>query len=290
MKIVTHNDRFHADDVCAMATLKILLGDAITEVVRTRNQDIIQNADIVFDVGHVYDPEKNRFDHHQTEGAGKRDNGIPYASFGLVWKKYGNKICNSQEAADLIEKRLVQVIDAHDNGFSIASYMFPNVKEYTISTICGIFGATWKEEENYDEVFFEVVELVEKIIRREIKIAQDKIEAIPFVEKAYQDAEDKRIVVLEGYYPWNDTLSKYKEVLFVISPSKDGSQWRAEAVQDEGFINKKGFPESWSGLRGIELEKASGISGALFCHRAVFLAVGNTKEVALKLAKTALES
>lgn len=290
MKIVTHNDRFHADDVCAMATLRILLGDTITEVLRTRDQDIIKNADIVFDVGHIYDPDTNRFDHHQSEGAGKRENGIPYASFGLVWKKYGKEICNSQEVADLIEKKLVQVIDAHDNGFIIADYKYPNIREYTISTICGIFGATWKEEDNYDKAFFEVVELIEKILRREIKIAQDKIEAIPFVERAYQDAEDKRIIILDGYYPWNDVLNKYKDVLFVVSPSKDGKQWRAESVQEEGFINRKGFPPAWAGLRGTDLEKVTGISGSLFCHRAVFLAVGNTKEVAIKLAKIALES
>lgn len=290
MKIVTHNDRFHADDVCAMATLRILLGDTITEVLRTRDQDTIKNADIVFDVGHIYDPDTNRFDHHQSEGAGKRENGIPYASFGLVWKKYGKEICNSQEVADLIEKKLVQVIDAHDNGFIISDYKYPNIREYTISTICGIFGATWKEEDNYDKAFFEVVELVEKILRREIKIAQDKIEAIPFVERAYQDAEDKRIIILDGYYPWNDVLNKYKDVLFVVSPSKDGKQWRAESVQEEGFINRKGFPPAWAGLRGADLEKVTGIPGSLFCHRAVFLAVGNTKEVAIKLAKIALES
>ena len=85
MKIVTHNDRFHADDVCTMAILRIYFGEKITEVIRTRNEQIIQSADIVFDVGHIYNPDTNRFDHHQTEGAGKRDNGIPYAACGLVW-------------------------------------------------------------------------------------------------------------------------------------------------------------------------------------------------------------
>lgn len=288
MKIITHNDRFHADDVCAMATLRILFGNKITEVIRTRDESIIQTGDIVFDVGNVYNQELNRFDHHQSEGAGQRDNGIPYAAFGLVWKKWGKEICGSQEAADTIDKKLVQVVDASDNGFALYSYSIPDTKEYVLDTICGSFGATWKEEENYDEIFFDVVDIIEKILRREIKIAQDKIDAIPFVQKAYEDAEDKRIIVMDEYYPWSDVLSKHEEILFIISPSKDKTQWRINTIQKERFINRKDFPVSWAGLREKELEKVSGVEGALFCHRKLFLAVAHTKESALLLAQKAL--
>ena len=86
-KIVTHNSTFHADDVFAVATLLIIEPDA--EVIRTRDENIISSADYVVDVGQIYDKDKKRFDHHQLGGAGKRDDGIEYASFGLVWKEYG---------------------------------------------------------------------------------------------------------------------------------------------------------------------------------------------------------
>jgi uncharacterized UPF0160 family protein len=290
MKIVTHNDRFHADDVCAMATLRIYFGDKITEVIRTRDEDIIKTADIVFDVGHIYDRETNRFDHHQTEGAGKRENGIPYAAFGLIWKKFGAEICGSQDAADIIDKKMVQMIDASDNGTVPYQYTQENLREYVLDTICHSFGSTWKEEENYDETFFMVVEMMEKILRREIKVAQDKCEAIPFVEKAYQDAQDKRIIVLDQYYPWGDTLKKYEEIYFVISPDKDMKKWRISTIQDGQLQNKKSFPKSWAGLRDMDLEKVTGVSGSLFCHRALFLTVADSKESALQLAKIALES
>jgi uncharacterized UPF0160 family protein len=273
MKLITHNDRFHADDVFAMATLRILLGEKITEIIRTRDESIIQTGDIVFDVGNIYDPEKNRFDHHQTEGAGTRENGIPYASFGLVWKKWGAEICGDKSSADFVEKKLVQMIDASDSGYSLYQYTFPDVKEYVLDTICGAFGSTWKEEDNYDTAFFEVVDIAEKILRREIKLAQDKYEAIPLVENAYTKSEDKRIVVLEDFYPWHDVLSKYPEILYVVFPSKDRTQWRINAVQEDRFINKKDFPVAWAGLREEELEKVSGVKGALFCHRKLFLAV-----------------
>lgn len=289
MKIITHNDRFHADDVFTMATLRILFGDTITEVIRTRDESIIQTGDIVFDVGNIYDPEKNRFDHHQKEGAGTRVNDVPYASFGLVWKKWGEEICGSKSAADMIDKKLVQTIDASDNGYALYSYTTPNIKEYVFDTICGAFGSTWKEDDNYDKAFFEVVNFAEKILKREIKGAQDKCEAVPFVEDAYQKSEDKRIIVLDEYYPWNETLSQYPEILFVVSPSKEKDQWRINAIQLERFVNKKDFPVDWAGLRGVELEEVSGVKDALFCHRKLFLAVAQTKESAVALAKKAVE-
>ncbi|MCE9517420.1 MYG1 family protein [Candidatus Nomurabacteria bacterium] len=94
--LVTHNGTFHADDVFATATLSLLL-DGNIKVIRTRDPKIIASADYVYDVGGEYNLYKNLFDHHQKGGAGKRENGIPYAAFGLVWKSYGAAICGSHE-------------------------------------------------------------------------------------------------------------------------------------------------------------------------------------------------
>jgi uncharacterized UPF0160 family protein len=86
--LVTHNATFHADDIFATATLSLLLGGKV-KVIRTRDEEIIRTGDYVYDVGGEYDASINRFDHHQKGGAGKRENGIPYAAFGLLWKTYG---------------------------------------------------------------------------------------------------------------------------------------------------------------------------------------------------------
>jgi uncharacterized UPF0160 family protein len=75
-------------------------------------------------------------------------------------------------------------------------------------------------------------------------------------------------------------ISKYEEILFVISPSKDKSQWRINTVQQDRFMNKKDFPLNGQDLRTQELEKVTGVSGALFCHRKLFLAAAQTKEAA----------
>ncbi|MDO8564969.1 MAG: MYG1 family protein, partial [bacterium] len=62
--IVTHEGKFHADDVFAVATLLLALQDE-AEVRRTRDEEDVASADIAVDVGGIYDAEKNRFDHHQ---------------------------------------------------------------------------------------------------------------------------------------------------------------------------------------------------------------------------------
>src|SRR5436190_1581201 len=98
--IVTHDTSYHADDVFAVATLLLAFPDA--QVIRSREQSVIDSADIVVDTGSVYDPPKMRFDHHQAGGAGQRQNNIPYASFGLVWKEFGERISGSREAAEII--------------------------------------------------------------------------------------------------------------------------------------------------------------------------------------------
>lgn len=290
MKVITHNDRFHADDVFTMATLRILFGDKITEVVRTRDEAIIQTGDIVFDVGGIYDPDTNRFDHHQPEGAGVRDNGVPYASFGAAWKKWGAEICGSQAAADMVDKKLIQPIDAGDNGYTYYEYTKEDMNEYTFNMMVGAFGATWKEEERYDEAFVEIVDIAEKVLRREIILAQHKAEAIPLIEKAYEQAEDKRIVVLEEYYPWMNAIEKHEEVLYVISPNKDKTMWRANAVQSSLFVNRKDFPKEWGGLFDEDLARVSGVADAMFCHRNLFMLAAKSREGALALAKKAVLS
>lgn len=287
--LATHNDRFHADDVFAMAVLKLYYGKNIKKVYRTRDEEIIKKADIVFDVGNIYNSKRNRFDHHQGGGAGERENGIPFASFGLVWKKFGVKICGSSKIANAIDEKLVSVIDAGDNGYSIFDLKDKNIEPYSIDRLFYIFGATWKEKENYDKAFKEVVKLAEKILEREIVYTKHKIDAIPKVKEAYKKTFDKRVLVLEKYMPFSDFVKENKQILFVIYPNKKDSFFRLNTVSDELFKNRRDLPKAWAGLVNEELEKVTGIKGAKFCHRNLFLAVGETKEVAIKLAELALK-
>ncbi len=291
--LVTHSGSFHPDDIFAAATLRLLLGRR-TKIIRTREEWRIKNGDYVFDVGGVYDPKLRRFDHHQQGGAGKRENGIPYASFGLVWKAYGVDVCGgNQQVATAIDNKLVQLVDAIDNGVEVSKPLIDGVYHFSLFDVMSAFAPTWNEKsKDLDECFFQAVLLAEKILFREIKRASDKALGESRVEEAYQKAEDKRIIVLDDNYSWGDVTAKYPEPLFVVSPVPQSSDWRVKAVRNSKytFENRKSFPKNWAGLRGAELAQVSGVSDAVFCHNARFIAVAKSRDGALLLARKAVDA
>lgn len=65
MKIGTHNGVFHCDDALACFMLKCLPKFKDAEIIRTRDEALLKDCDVVVDVGGVYDAATQRFDHHQ---------------------------------------------------------------------------------------------------------------------------------------------------------------------------------------------------------------------------------
>lgn len=64
-KIGTHDGTFHCDEVLGCYMLKQLPDFKDAEIVRSRKEDVLEECDIVIDVGGVFDSENRRFDHHQ---------------------------------------------------------------------------------------------------------------------------------------------------------------------------------------------------------------------------------
>lgn len=291
--LVTHNGKFHADDIFACAILQLVLekrGEDYT-VIRTRDPKAILEGDFVFDVGGEYDPARNRFDHHQLGGAGKYDSDIPYAAVGLVWKHFGEELCGSERIAGIIEGRLIMPIDADDNGVALVEPK-GDISPYRVQEALYAFRPTWKEGENFDERFLERVTFAKELLKREIIHATHAMEAEQFVREAYEDASDKRLVVLDEKYPYHEVLGQYKEPLYVVYPRKENDFWSVSTIPAKpfSFENRKDFPAAWAGLRDVDLQAVTGVEDAIFCHNGRFLAVAKSKEGALKLAKLALDS
>lgn len=291
--IVTHSSGFHTDDVFAVATLLLVLGENKNiEVLRSREKEVIERGDYVVDVGGIYDPENNRFDHHQEGGAGARDNTVPYASFGLVWKKYGRELCGDIEVAQTIDQEIVQPVDAIDVGVDFIETKIPNLYLYDIGEFFDSFMPSWKNEKaNIDEIFTQTVKTATELLKREISLNKDKLEANSIVEEIYKASSDKRLIIFDRYYPTGEVLSKHPETLFTVSPRDDG-KWDLLCVRNDpkSFVNRKNLPKEWAGKRDSELENITGVEGATFCHNARFIAVAKTKEAILQLAEIALNS
>lgn len=289
IRIVTHSGAFQPDDIFAVASLKIVCGGEV-EIVRSREPEVIASGDYVVDVGGVYDPATNRFDHHQVGGAGKRDSGLPYSAFGLVWKHFGEHISGNREIAEEIEKKLVQAIDADDNGIDI--YSKTNPAPYGVEHLLYSLRPTWAEKDrDLDQSFLEGVEIAEKLLRREVRNLRDRLAAREFVEAAYQNASDKRIIVLEDVFPSGSVLTRYPEPLFTIKPERQRSSWKVKAleVSEGSFKSRKLFPEAWAGKQNEELQKITGVPDAIFCHKDRWVAGALSKEGAIALARVAVE-
>lgn len=283
--IATHNGNFHADDVFSIAAFKILLPSF--KLVRTRDLELINKADIVLDVGGIYDPETDRFDHHQRGGAGERENGIPFSSFGLIWQKYGLEICQgNQDVANSVDAGLVSTIDAIDCG-----HVEGVVKGISLSQTISMFNPTWLEESDFDACFDEAVSFAVRVLTRFIASANGGISAKAIVAKAIEDAEDPRLIVLEKYTPWKTTVHNLsQDALYVVYPSPAGP-WRIQTVPVElgSFEDRKSLPKPWAGLSDKELQEVTGIEDAMFCHNGLFIAGAASFESTMKMAAMALE-
>lgn len=290
--IAVHDGRFHSDDIFACAVLHLVHKGNIS-ITRTREKEVIAKADYILDVGGVYDHSRKMYDHHQTEGAGVRDNGIPYATFGLIWKHYGPVLTQMPEVLAGLDRKIAQPVDANDNGVTISDNRFDDITPYTIQNVFSTRMPAWNEEEtiDLDTEFNSLVLFASDLLKREIEKAESYEQAKRFVKHDYDTAPDKRIIVLSNKYPFEGILPEYPEALIAIYQRRNGL-WGAEGVPvgpNDFFNRRQYFPKAWAGLRDDEFAKVSGVPGALFCHRDVFLCVGKTKEDVLALSRLALE-
>jgi uncharacterized UPF0160 family protein len=291
MVIATHDGSFHADEVFAVAALGLLGGPL--EVVRTRDRDALARADVRVDVGFRDDPSSGDFDHHQRDFGGARENGVRYASFGLVWREFGARICDGdQEVADGVDATLVQPVDANDTGQQLTKPLIDGVYPMTVNGIIGGFNARWDEAltpEQERERFDAAVALARGIIARELASAASGRRSARIVREAIAAAADPRVVELPVNAPWKQVLvPEAADALFVIYPKRQGFGLEAVPRGLGSFENRRDLPSGWGGLEGDELVAATGVEDALFCHAKRFLAVARSHAGITRLAELAL--
>lgn len=279
--VITHSGEFHADDVFAVAILSFL-----KEIKLTRTRDIGASNDdtIIVDVGGRYDG-KRYFDHHQGLKE-KRDNGSSYASAGLIWMHYGKEILEKNnlqcknEVFEVVDE-LMSKIDADDNG--------ETETESEISKLIAEFNPNIIEElSSYDSCFIEAVMFARKIIENKIKTAENKNREYEEIKKEMEITKGNT-VFLKKYYPnWCESILEIDEkhkIDYVVYPYIDESVHIVCIPPDKKnrFLQRKPMPKEWAGLSGEELEKATGLSGVIFCHLKQFFMAVDSLETAIKV-------
>jgi uncharacterized UPF0160 family protein len=290
MKASTHDGRFHADEIFALAVLNLFYPDL--EIIRSRDENIYKNTDIIVDVGYVYDPDNLIFDHHQRSFSLKRESGIPYASFGLVWKHYGELLCGSSETSEYIDSVIVQAIDADDNGIDIYETKIDGIGFHTLSDIIESFVPRHvHDDDNVQKGFDHALNFATSYMKKQIKLAKELFEvALPNIRDAIKVAENPRILIFKKFdKTWLNFISREsKKALFVIFPTHRKT-WAIRSIPKNGkkFEYGKLLPAEWGG-RQKDFAEISEVRDALYCHNGCFLAEAKSLDGANKLAVTTL--
>ena len=291
--LATHSGTFHADDVFAFAILRAAHGGDVT-LTRSRDKAELEQADIVFDVGGLYDPARHRYDHHMRDKP-LRPDGQPYSSAGLVWREFGASAaqnlldrCGVPQIGRLVamvDSGLIRDVDLMDNGAMPAT---PG----HFSTVIEAFNATFAEpDRDENAAFFQAVELAAAVLTRTCAHAAAVLQAEAQMAQAAQAAHDPRIIVLDQRIPWEDAIFDLNltQALYVVRPA--GEAWTCSAVPPErgSFAQRLPLPDAWGGLRDQALAGVTGVADATFCHPARFVCGALSRDGAVALARLAAD-
>jgi uncharacterized UPF0160 family protein len=165
--IATHSGGFHCDEALGCALLRKLPQFADASIIRTRDEAVLARADLVLDVGGVYDASRMRFDHHQKGFTETFGHGFTtkLSSAGLIYKHFGLDIVTQMMTAvnaDVGKSHkvwlkmyasFVEAIDGVDNG--IERFQSDSPPRYQLHTDLGSrvarLNPPWNEATNDDD-------------------------------------------------------------------------------------------------------------------------------------------
>lgn len=275
--VATHSGPFHADDVLAWALIRTFF-DAEADLIRTRDQALIDTADVVIDVGGLYDPPSFRFDHHQQEYQGS----LSSAGMVLSWLEDSGRL--SAPLAKELRDQIVDYVDDVDNGRRMPDAGVPCFAKFV-----GAYNQGCYTLEDFNAGFRRAGEAAAGMVTGIRQGHEDRLASAGIVVSAMDEAlaTGRNVIFMDRYHAWKDIYFDHGGVEhpteFVLHPGIDG-RWRAVAIPPVrgSFAQKRSLPQSWAGLRDAELSAVTGVPGSFFCHKNCFIAVFSSKEGALE--------
>ncbi|XP_077248488.1 metal-dependent protein hydrolase [Tasmannia lanceolata] len=320
-RIGTHNGSFHCDEALGCFMIRLTDKFSASEIVRTRDPQMLDTLDAVLDVGGVYDPSQDRYDHHQKGFTEVLGHGFTtkLSSAGLVYKHYGLEIIAKELQLDeghpdvhrlflAVYKSFMEAIDAIDNGINQYDTDQPPkyVNNTNLSSRVGRFNLDWMDpnqsSEKENEAFQRAMMLAGSEFLENVRFhAKSWLPARSIVMESLAARRDidpsGEIMTLHTFCPWKLHLFELEEEMKIDPPIKyvlyqdDRSKsWRVQAVavSPDKFESRRPLPLSWRGLRDDVLSKEAGIPGCVFVHMSGFIGGNQSYDGALAMAKTAL--
>ena len=316
--IGTHHGTFHCDEALAIALLKCLPQYTEHQVLRTRDMSLLNQCDIVVDVGGEYNASSFRFDHHQkTFMTTFPQHETKLSSAGLVYFHFGKEIIKfistvslSDSIVDLLYEKMydgfIEHIDGIDNGINVSDGNLNYNVSTTLSSRVSFLNPGWNQDSSptaTNAAFLKAVVLTgEEFMERVHHLTTSWLPARSIVQEVlasrYTVHESGKILKLDDYCPWKShlyTLEKEQKlgemIQFVLYKDTLGNMWRIQGVniKEGGFSLRTSLPEEWRGLRNEELSSMSSIPGCTFVHAGGFIGGNSTYDGALQMAIASLE-
>lgn len=305
--LYVHDGLFHADDVLCACLFEAHFKNIDRMVIRRRMsiKDIEELKElndgvtrIVCDTGmqDLITDNLLVLDHHSADKLAYL-NGVQLAAVGKLAACLAASFPESRMALvlDKFKNTVLQPVEAQDNGQDVTSLgiqLSPNLFNWI-----GSFNCNWNEDSTESsEKFFEAVELTSKILDRQLTRLEGQLQAEEAVKECIS-AADQGVLELDKFMPWQDSVVKHNQenpnskIKVVVFKAATGEQWNCQCVPVAlgSFDTIVKTPESWGGKSGEEISNLSGIEGATFCHRGLWLCAWRTKDAALKAAHRIIE-
>lgn len=299
--LVTHSGSFHADDVLAAAVLGRLF--PLVDLKRTREPSELETFRntpniILFDVGGSYSPEMNNFDHHQVEAL-RREDGLKYSAFGLVWRHYGMEYLERvapkidpeirAKAHAAVDEQIVRPIDEIDNGIT-----HPNElgRLAPLSLPVLIADYTRRDDASQDSLFRKAAFLAGGFFEASVRATAKKIMDLENARKAILEQAPSPILEVETNDGVAEAIAELgaDHLLYRVYLGDPG-EWcvRVVTLTPETYETRQDLPAEWAGLRDADLASVSGVEDAIFCHAKRFIAIAGSREGAMRLARRAVD-
>ncbi len=315
--IATHDGSFHADETVACAIISYLYENV--KYIRSRDPNRLEQADIIIDVSGIND--ERHFDHHSKDFTLQRDNGVKYATAGLMWKKFGiaflekvaKKHLDTPVTKEIIDKaflrideEFMQLVDLNDNGqinAFIDEHTAPQtpkeeeIKDFLCDFILNIPDIPYlvammnipkSSSEEQDKHFKETVKILNTFL---VNIAINAINIENGIAKVLEAYKGGEILIIHEKLPWSQAVfahpDLFSECLLAIYPDRSG-RWRVQSLpvsKGQKFANRLSAPKAWRGLNQEELDKATGLENTCFIHKTGFTGGAMYFDDNLKLAQ-----
>ena len=209
LNIATHNKIFHADEVTAIALLKLFTDEEIVVHRINHQSEDFSAYDMVIDISKKFDGEKY-FDHHQNKG-GK-------SSAGLIWDYLGLGLEYPRIS------KLIHHVDLNDTGIKKAGELeyASLIKAYNTDEL-----SSAAQEEQFDKaVMFALTVLGSMKANQEALI-----EAQEIVKNSYYFHSNPNIIELEKFTPhWSSFINGFTQpqVKAVVWEDVEEKTWKVK--------------------------------------------------------------